>query len=427
MDRIALKILDNELTFVGDIEDYISFYFVRSFFYAKEFRLVAPIKYAEILKEDNYIYLSKYKSMIIEDIEIDEDKEQITVKGRDIKSIIETKITIPPEGEAYDKIIGSSEVVIKHYIEKNCINPNDLTRKIENLVLAENKNRGSKVSWQSRYKNLSREVETIANSTGLGWFIYLDVKAKKLIFDVEVGVNRTISQSINSRVIFNSDFGNISNITHKRSSINYRNVGYIAGQGEGAEREIQIVSKGNFTGLKRREIFIDARDISEGSNLQDRGLAKLSEYDYILNTECTIINRNLVYERDWDLGDLGTVKNNLGTTDLRITEVREIYEDNISIEITVGKVEGTVIDNINNSISNISNEGGSSGGGDKAYTHTQIAPNETWNVMHGLNKYPNVTVVDSSGDKVMGDIRYIDKNNVIISFTAAFAGIAYLN
>ncbi len=427
MDRISLKILNNELTFIGDIEDYLSFYFVRSFFQAKEFQLVAPIKYITILKEDNYIYLSKHKSMIIEDIEIDENKEQIIARGRDVKSIIEKRLTEPPINEAYDIFSGSVEEVIKHYVDVNCINPIDASRKIENLILGENFNRGANIKWQSRYKNLMNEVESIAKCGSIGWFIYLDPKAKKLIFDVEVGVDRTSAQNINSRVIFSSEFNNISNTIHKSSSINYRNIGYVGGQGEGAEREIQIVSKGNYKGLKRREVFIDARDISENSNLQDRGLAKLSQYDYILNTESTIINKNLIYERDWNLGDIVTVKNKSGRNDLRITEAREIYEENVNVEITVGSVEGTVIDNINNSLSNMSNEGGSGSRGDKSYEFNQLSPIATWNITHGLNKRPSVSVVDSSGNLVMGDIKYLDNNNLTVSFTGAFAGKAYLN
>lgn len=430
MDRTSLKILDSKLTFIGDIEDYISFYFIRNFFYAKEFQLVAPIKYVEILKEDNYIYLNKYKSMIIEEVEINEDEETLTVKGRDIKSIIESRLTEPPLDKAYDKKTGSAEEVIKYYVDKNCINPLNTERKIDNLILSENKNRGPRVSWQSRYKNLSREVETISKGAGLGWFIYLDVKSKKLIFDVEIGIDRTESQNINSRIIFSSDFGNISNTTHKRSSSNYKNIGYVGGQGEGAEREIQIVTKGNFSGLKRKELFIDARDISESDNLEDRGIAKLSEYDYILNTESTIINKNLIYEVDWNLGDLVTVKNSFEKNNLRITEVREIYEDNREIEITVGTVEGTVLDSINNSISNISNEGSSGSGNsgeDKNYIHTQISAASIWNINHGLSKYPSVDIVDSGGSKVIGEIKYIDNRNVQLTFSAAFSGYAYLN
>lgn len=400
MDRVSLKILDDELTFIGDIEDYISFYFIRSFFQIKEFQLVAPIKYQDILKEDNYIYLSKKKSMIIEEVSIDEDKEQITVKGRDIKSIIERRLILPSPNESYDKSKGSAESVIKHYINTCCVSPIDTSRKIKNLIIAENKNRGLSVSWESRYKNLEIEVESIARIGNVGWFIYLDPKEKKFIFETEVGVDRTEGQDKNSRVIFSSEFSNISDAIHTSNSISYKNVAYVGGQGEGTDREVIEIKKSNEIGLKRREIFIDARDIGETENLEDRGLSKLSQYDYIVNTECKIINKNLIYERDWDLGDIGTVKNQRNKKNLRITEVREIYEDEITIEIAVGEVGSTVIEQINNSISSIPNESNTI---QKAwYPTVDDLGNLSWENRSSLNPPEIKNIKGPKGDK--GDI-----------------------
>ncbi|MBB6622228.1 hypothetical protein H7E67_02175 [Clostridium gasigenes] len=356
MDKTTLKVLDKELTFIGDIEDYGSFYLIRNFYKSKEFQLMCPIKHKRLIKEGNYIYLDRSKSMIIDEIETYEDKGQIIAKGRDIKSIIERRITVPPIGSSYDEFNGSAEDVIKHYIYMNCINPENTERKIENLIIADNKNRGSNVKWQSRYKNLSAEIESIAITSQLGWVIYLDVKAKKFIFDVELGINRTAGQDINSRVIFSNDFNNLSKAIHKSSSMSYRNIGYVAGQGEGAEREVIEVKKKEASGIERREIFIDARDIDKSENLRDRGFSKLSEYDYVLNTESTPVDTNFIYERDWNLGDLVTVKNTFGTNDLRITEVREIYERKVTIEIILGNIEGTMLDQINSNIDNLSNE-----------------------------------------------------------------------
>lgn len=428
MDRNTLKILNKDFKFLGDIEDYISFYFIRSFFQAKEFQLIVPIRYSYLLIEGNYIYLSKYKSMIIEEIEINEEDSQIIVKGRDIKSILERRVTIPPIGSAYDEVKGSAEEVIKHYIKNNCITPVDESRKILNLIIAPNKGRGGNIKWQSRYKNLTSEVESIARGAGIGWFIYIDQKEKKFIFDVEIGINRSESQDENSRVVFSSNFDNISKAVHKSGSLSYKNIGYVGGQGEGIEREIVEVRKSNSSGLERREIFIDARDISESGNLEDRGLTKLSEYDYVVNTESTVLNNNLEYERDWNIGDLVTVKSNFSKNNLRVTEVREIYEGKLTVEIVVGTVEGNVLERINNNISNMQNETSTGDrGGDRSYTFNQISPKELWKIPHGLGKFPSVTITDSAGSVVLGEINHIDKNNVELDFTAAFSGIAYLN
>ncbi|MEG1256905.1 hypothetical protein, partial [Clostridium sp.] len=400
MDRISLKILNNELTFIGDIEDYISFYFVRSFFQAKEFHLVAPIKYSSILKKDNYIYLNKNKAMIIEEVEENETKKQITVKGRDIKSIIERRVTVPSNGEAYDKYKGDVESVIKHYVDVCCVNPADINRKIPNLIIAPNKNRGSIISWESRYKNLMSETESISRTGEIGWFIYLDPKIKKFTFDIEVGINRAATQSVNSRVIFSSEFNNITNAVHTTNSVNYKNIAYVGGQGEGVEREIKEVKKSDAIGLDRREVFIDGRDISDAENIESRGLAKLSQFDNIVNTESTIINKNLLYERDWNLGDIVTVKSKETNEDLRITEVREIYEGDLTIEIAVGTIGSTVVEQINNSVSSIPNEAGTI---QKAwYPTVDTTGNLSWEIKSSLERPLVQNIKGPKGDK--GDV-----------------------
>lgn len=70
---------------------------------------------------------------------------------------------------------------------------------------------------------------------------------------------------------------------------------------------------------------------------------------------------------------------------------------------------------------------GGSGNGDKFFEFSQTVPSAQWQIAHQLDKYPSVTVVDSAGSVVVGDIDYIDSNNIVITFQGAFAGTAYLN
>lgn len=61
------------------------------------------------------------------------------------------------------------------------------------------------------------------------------------------------------------------------------------------------------------------------------------------------------------------------------------------------------------------------------YVHNQVISSASWNINHNLNKFPSVTVTDSGNNVIMGDVAYIDTNNVTVSFTGAFSGKAYLN
>lgn len=64
---------------------------------------------------------------------------------------------------------------------------------------------------------------------------------------------------------------------------------------------------------------------------------------------------------------------------------------------------------------------------DLAYAHTQGTSNSTWTINHNLDFYPNVTVVDSAGTIVEGEIAYTSRNQVVLTFSAAFSGKAYLS
>jgi hypothetical protein len=61
------------------------------------------------------------------------------------------------------------------------------------------------------------------------------------------------------------------------------------------------------------------------------------------------------------------------------------------------------------------------------YTHTQNTPSATWTITHNLNCFPSVSIADSAGSVVIGDINYTNANTLVVTFAAAFGGKAYLN
>lgn len=65
--------------------------------------------------------------------------------------------------------------------------------------------------------------------------------------------------------------------------------------------------------------------------------------------------------------------------------------------------------------------------GDKSYVHVQSQAAKVWVVKHDLDKMPSVVVKDSAGNTVIGESEYVDKNTIILSFTGAFSGKAFLN
>ena len=65
--------------------------------------------------------------------------------------------------------------------------------------------------------------------------------------------------------------------------------------------------------------------------------------------------------------------------------------------------------------------------GAPTFEFIQGVPATTWNIQHNLKKFPSITVIDTGDTVVTGEYTYINNNNVTLTFSAAFAGKAYLN
>ena len=364
MNNQPIRIYTTDFELISEIDNYQSLQFTRSWHGVGSFELHmnAYMKDANALQKKRLIVLSPDKVAIIKHREIPLDEsgkasENWMIKGYQLKGIARQRITVPPAHTDYDRKSGNAETVMKHYIERHFVNPDDPSRKIPNLVIAPNQNRGPSISWQSRYKNVADELEEISKATGLGWDITIDYKKKQFVFDVYEGRNVSVNQSENPPVIFSPDFESIKSQSFSDSDLNMANVGYVGGQGEGVDRK--IVELGNAAGLERIETFIDARDIEDDADLIPRGQQKLAELSNELYFEAQILSpvvrttyvdtfesfvspyqpnfkkerkqelyTSFRYGEDYDLGDIATVQNrNWGVTmDTRITELTEIYE-----------------------------------------------------------------------------------------------------
>ena len=64
---------------------------------------------------------------------------------------------------------------------------------------------------------------------------------------------------------------------------------------------------------------------------------------------------------------------------------------------------------------------------DKSFYFVQNEALDTWVIVHNLNKYPAVSVIDSSGSEVIGEVTYDSINQITITFKGAFKGNATLN
>ena len=115
-----IRILSPTLDLQGEVDNYLSFSFVRRYHSPGEFQLVTnrKVRNADKLNTNQLIMLGadKYKTGIIRYKEIkanDKGEEILTVKGYTLGQLLLSG-TIPPDGLAYDIKEADGETVMKH-------------------------------------------------------------------------------------------------------------------------------------------------------------------------------------------------------------------------------------------------------------------------------------------------------------------------
>ncbi|EGQ26762.1 hypothetical protein HMPREF9372_1242 [Sporosarcina newyorkensis 2681] len=347
-----IRILTEELDLLGEVDNYLSFSFSRNVHRPGEFQLVTNyrVQHADKLTINRLLMVGNdpMKIGIIrhKEIQLNENGEEIlTVKGFQLGDILKQRITFPLTGAAYDVQDGPAESVMKHFVRRNCIELPDMAFPF--LEIASDLKRGPSIEWQSRYKNLSEEIEAISRLTNIGWHIYPDLLIKRWIFDTYNGRNLSIEQTELPPVIFSTAFDNIRTQTMIDSVMGFRNQAVVGGQGEGAAREIALTEL-DASGLEKYVLFVDARDVMETSELYTRGEQQLKEHPHLVNLQSAILPHGpFRYQKDWDVGDLVTVEQVEWGLQLttRVTEVQEIYErDGLELYVTFGNEVPTFAD-----------------------------------------------------------------------------------
>lgn len=381
--NLPIRIMSRDFELLGETDSYTSLQIERSWYGigVLEMRINRHNKHVEQLQRGNIIFPHNqlHKGYVIryKEIELDERgkiTENWVIRAQSLKAWFTQRLTFPPEHTAYDSKSGDAESVMRHYVVNNVIDPADEDRVLPGVVLEDNLHRGDHIEWQSRYKVLAEELEEIGFQSGLGWNIDIDYENERYIFRVLEGRNLVASQSELPPVICSPEFGTLGELRYTESELEYKNYAVVAGQGEGVER--RIVHVGDCAGFERYELFVDARDVEEETydddetepkprpeeeivaDLINRGEQKLKEHEQEIYVEGqTLSESRLVYEQDYDLGDVVTLQNkDWGITlDARITEVKEIYESGRPrrLELTFDNDKPTLVTKIKQELSGI--------------------------------------------------------------------------
>ena len=190
---------------------------------------------------------------------------------------------------------------------------------------------------------------------------------------ISAGVDRTKRNTDgNIPVIFSQSLSNIKDTSLELNRESYKNIAYVAGEGEGEGRTwIQVRTK-NITTDEQifpwsvNEMYVDARDIQatkqDGTQMSDEEYTKLleeraeekfSENNKTKIYSATIIqaNKQYTYLKDYKLGDWITIQDKeLGIeVDAQITEITKSItgmSEIIDLEVTYGQIRKEPVEQI---------------------------------------------------------------------------------
>lgn len=338
-----IRILNKNLQFVDFLRKYTFAQYQRCFRNIGVFQIDVRIESENMYllkRSEQYFVLFGYEDFgIVEEIEKQEENETektIKLSGRMALSILTKRIVMKTF-----KYSGLSYSFIKNIIENNLINSEDVNRNMDITVNYINedilKARSSKISKSVTGGYIWDAVLDVMELDSLGIKMVPvvkpasesgDINIEEWEIDVIPGTDRTNGNVFgNEAVIFSQSLSNIKTTEYMANTGEYKNVAYIAGEGEGSARkwyEKQINtgdSKGN-KGFLRSELWIDARDIQsedeEGNVITDeeyealiqsRVNEKAKENTLNDSYSATIIEENNLfrYGVDYDLGDFVTV------------------------------------------------------------------------------------------------------------------------
>lgn len=318
---MIVKVYNESLQLAGVIDNYESLLWTRKFYGPGDFQLVVPMSdfHQSILSRGNIVcHTDAVEAGVIESIQYDETPTQntITVKGRFLSSYMARRLVIGTY-----TFSGLVESAMRAMLTNATAIP--LVQQGTTKGFAET------VDFQVTYANLLEIEEKLSKGYGIGFRFTPDFTNKTITFDLYKGVDRSMSQTANARVVFSEQYDNINKSTYSVNDQLYKSVAYVQGT------SVEIV--GSETGLERRELYVDATDIDDSqmtaeeytAALQERGAIALDGAGLSETFESeTVPEGNFHYRTDYDLGDIVTVrKEDWGiSVDLRITEIQEIYE-----------------------------------------------------------------------------------------------------
>lgn len=312
-------ILNKNFEALAVIDDYSSLIWTTRYYKCGDFEVVVPVteKYVEMIQIGYYLRRDDDENVgIIEDFEIsrsEEGDEQMIVTGRFLASILARRI-IAQQTTVNATVTSAILTLLNQNVRSTSIG----NRHIPNVDWTTNSTIGIGSKLQAQYtgKNLLETIENICETYQHGFKVTL-TDENHFACELYRGTDRSYAQTTNPYVIFSDEYDNLLSSRYQKQSSELVTDVLVAGEGEGLDRKTLWVSKDNFSGLDRYEMYLDQRNLStnEGeiteaeyqNQMKEEGLENITQITTAF--EGTVYFDNVKYKEDVNVGDVCVIEN----------------------------------------------------------------------------------------------------------------------
>lgn len=334
--EMLMEVFDKDFIRIGTFNKYSSIMYNRTLSDQSNYTLNLPFERdtIDLLMEGSYLLVDETFLAEMKYIQKTEDSiSEIISKGYNVKNILQERCFYPMQIFG-----GTAPEVMMQMVNNNVVSPTNTKRKIKEIKLGTYPYIESRIDMQQTGNSVYEELVKIADEYQIGFEVvpniveYEDLRTniESLYFNVFKGVDHTEGNPYGNNIVeFSVELNNMESTSYVKDAMNYRNVAYVAGEGEtvGDSEESQriVIEMGDLeaSGLARKEMFVDARDCQkkrdDGSYISDsvydkmlrkRGMDKLFEHRIVESYGGTILEgeNTYIYGVDFKEGDLVTLR-----------------------------------------------------------------------------------------------------------------------
>lgn len=342
-----LVILDTDFTPVAIVDEYESLIWTDRYNKYGDFELVLPVSAASVsfVKQDRYLYRPQsYYLMIIESVKLEsdaQDGDRMIISGRSLESILERRVIWGQTVFSISANTGNFQNAVRQLLYDSMISPSDSKRRIPNVQFrASNDPAVTRLTVNTEFdgETVYEAVQALCEAAGIGFRMLPDGEWN-FVFELYAGTDHSYQQpspAVNPYVVFSPNYDNLSDSNYLSTTEPYRNTALVAGEGEGSDRvKVEVTDSGqSYSGLSRREIFVDAKSTSSKTDdgqlssaeyktlLEGKGLESLADNTMEIAFDGEALPAiGFTYGTDYFLGDIVQIENAYGmAARARVTE-----------------------------------------------------------------------------------------------------------